>query len=127
MGLRDLCPGNRHNWVGLCHLTYQKGGREQLTWHVCSLVQFYYWGVIIDADPEGWEKGLSVGDGAWPTVSSRHRRAISVTISITVMKRWETTKRKGCAAQPAVTGPGSIQKEDVPFCAQGGDLVLSRR
>lgn len=69
---------------------------------------------------------LNVYNGAWHTVSAQRRRTDSVTVSITVMKGWETMKRKGSAAQPAVRGLGSIQKEDVPFCAQGDDLVLSR-
>lgn len=71
-------------------------------------------------------KMLDVYNGAWHTVSTQQRRTVSVTISITVRKGWETMKRKGWAAQPDVRGPGNIQKEVVPFCAQGGDLVLSR-
>lgn len=71
-------------------------------------------------------KMLNVYNGAWRRVIAQQRRTDSVIVSITVMKGWETMKRKGSAAQPAVRGPGSIQKEDVPFCAQGGDLVPSR-
>lgn len=63
---------------------------------------------------------LNVYNGSWHKVNIQQRRAVSVTMSITVMKGWGTVKRKGWAAQPAARGTGNSQKEDILFlCTEG--------